>query len=97
MIKDSNNRTNKNRKNCVFANSNFKILFNNITKDDLGNQVLKCESQNVGPNPINNVLVVWYLYDALGNIVGVTQGSPMPFNLGKGQTTIFNLKLKPTD
>ena len=42
-------------------------------------------------------MVVWHLYDALGNIVGVTQGSPLPSNLGTGQTTIFNLQLKPTD
>jgi hypothetical protein len=42
-------------------------------------------------------MVVWHLYDALGNIVGVTQGSPIPFNLGTGQTTIFNLQLKPTE
>ena len=42
-------------------------------------------------------MVVWYLYGALGNIVGVTQGFPISSNLGTGQTTIFNLQLKPTD
>jgi hypothetical protein len=42
-------------------------------------------------------MVVWHLYDDLGNIVGVTQGSPIPSNLGTGQTIIFNLQLKPTD
>jgi hypothetical protein len=55
------------------------------------------EKLNIGPNPLNNVIVVWHLYDAQGNIVGVTQGSPIPFNLGTGQTTLFNLHLKPTD
>jgi hypothetical protein len=37
------------------------------------------------------------LYDALGSIFGLTQGSPIPSILGTGQTTIFNLQLKPTD
>jgi hypothetical protein len=82
---------------CVFMNSNFKILFNQTTHDNLGNWVLNGEAQNIGSNPINNVMVVWHLYDALGNIVGLTQGSPIPSNLGIGQTTIFNLQLKPTD
>ena len=31
------------------------------------------EAQNIGPNPINNVMVVWHLYAGLGNIVGVTR------------------------
>ena len=35
------------------------------------------------------------LYDSFGNIVGVTQGSTTPSNLGTGQTTLFNLQLKP--
>ena len=35
------------------------------------------------------------LYDSFGNIVGVTQGSITPSNLGTGQTTLFNLQLKP--
>ena len=78
-------------------NSNFKILFNQTTQDNFGNWNLNGESQNIGPNPINNVMVVWHLYDAFGNIVGVTQGFPIPSNLGMGQTTIFNLQLKPTD
>jgi hypothetical protein len=78
-------------------NSNFKILFNQTTQDNLGNWNLNGESQNIGANPLNNVMVVWHLYDSLGNIVGVTQGSPIPFSLGTGQTTIFNLQLKPTD
>jgi hypothetical protein len=78
-------------------NSNFKILFNQTTQDNLGNWNLNGEAQNIGANPLNNVMVVWHLYDSLGNIVGVTQGSPIPFSLGTGQTTIFNLQLKPTD
>jgi hypothetical protein len=82
---------------CVFMNSSFKILFNQTTQDNLGNWMLNGEAQNIGANPLNNVIVVWHLYDALGNIVGVTQGSPIPSNLGIGQTTIFNLQLKPTD
>ena len=53
--------------------------------------------QNIGANPLNNVMIVWHLYDDLGNIVGVAQGSPIPSNLGTGQATIFNLQLKPTD
>jgi len=52
---------------------------------------------NLWPNSINNVIVIWHLYDSLGNIVGVTQGSPMPSDLGTGQTTIFNLQLKLTN
>ena len=82
---------------CVFMNSNFKILFNQTSKDNFGNWNLNGEAQNIGPNPLNNVMVVWHLYDALGNIIGVTQGFPTPSNLGIGQTTIFNLQLKPTD
>jgi hypothetical protein len=82
---------------CVFMNSNFKILFNQTTQDNLGNWILNGEAQNIGPNPLNNVIVVWHLYDAFGNIVGLTQGSPIPSNLGIGQTTLFNLQLKPTD
>jgi hypothetical protein len=78
-------------------NSNFKILFNHTSKDNFGNWNLNAEAQNIGPNPLNNVIAVWHLYDALGNIVGVTQGSTIPFNLGTDQTTIFNLQLKPTD
>ena len=64
---------------CVFMNSNFKILFNQTTKDNFGNWNLNGESQNIGPNPLNNVMVVWHLYDALGNIVGLTQGIPYTF------------------
>ena len=79
---------------CVFMNSNFKILFNQTTQDNFGNWVLNGEAQNIGANPLNNVMVVWHLYDALGNIVGVTQGFPIPSNLGIGQTTIFNLQDK---
>jgi len=52
---------------------------------------------NLWPNSINNVIVIWHLYDSLGNIVGVTQGSPMPSEFGTGQTTIFNLQLKLTN
>jgi hypothetical protein len=37
------------------------------------------------------------LYVTLGNIVGITQGFPIPSNLGIGQTTIFNLQIKDTD
>ena len=42
-------------------------------------------------------MVVWHLYDLLENIVGITHGSPIPSNLKIGQTTLFNLQLKPTD
>jgi len=80
---------------CVFMNSNFKILFNQTTKDSFRNWILNGESQNICPNPLNNVMVVWHLYDSFGNVVGVTQGSTTPFNLGTGQTTLFNLQLKP--
>ena len=52
---------------------------------------------NLWPNSINNIIVIWHLYDSLGNIVGVTQGSPMPSDLGTGQKTIFNLQLKLTN
>jgi hypothetical protein len=58
---------------------------------------LKGEAQNIGPFTINNVRVTWHLYDALGNIIGITQGFPTPSNLGTGQTTLFNLQIKPTD
>ena len=73
-------------------NNNFKILFNQTTRNNFGNWNLNGEIQNIGLNPINNVRVVWNLYNALGNIVGITQGFPIPFNLGTGQTTIFNLQ-----
>ena len=55
-------------------NNNFKILFNQTNQDNFGNWVLNGEAQNIGPNPLNNVMVVWRLYDAPGNIVGITQG-----------------------
>jgi hypothetical protein len=42
-------------------------------------------------------MVVWHLYDYLGNIVGLTQGFPSPSNLGIGQTTIFNLQENSID
>jgi hypothetical protein len=41
-------------------------------------------------------MAVWRLYDALGNIVGLTQGFPMPSNLGIGQTTLFKSQENPT-
>ena len=53
-------------KACVFMNSNFKILFNQTTQDSFGNWNLNGESQNIGANPLNNVMIVWHLYDALG-------------------------------
>jgi len=37
-------------------------------------------------------MVVWQVYDAFGNIVGLTQGFPIPSSLGIGQTTLFNLQ-----
>jgi hypothetical protein len=37
------------------------------------------------------------LYDALGDIVGIAQGFPTPSSLGVGQTTIFNLQIKPAN
>ena len=58
--------------------------------------VLNGEAQNIGANPINNVMIVWHLYDALGNIFEITQGFPIHSNLGVGQTTIFNLQENPT-
>jgi hypothetical protein len=81
---------------CVFTNSNFKILFSQTTKDNLGNWVLNGEAQNIASNPINNVRVILHLYDAQGNIIGLTQGLPTPSNLGIGQTTLFNLQENPT-
>jgi len=81
----------------VYLWSNFKILFNQTIKDNFGNWNLNGESQNIGTNPINNVKVVWHLYNALGNTVGIDQGFPSPSNLGIGQTTVFNLQLKSTD
>ena len=42
-------------------------------------------------------MVVWHLYDDFGNIVGLTKGYPIPSSLEIGQTTKFNLQLKPTD
>ncbi len=64
---------------CVFMNSNFEILFNQTTQDNLGNWVLNGEAQNMGTNPINNVRVVWNLYDSFVNIVGLTQGFLITF------------------
>jgi hypothetical protein len=40
-------------------------------------------------------MVVWHLYDDFGNIVGLTQGYPIPSSLGISQT-IFNLQENPT-
>jgi hypothetical protein len=80
----------------VFTNSNFKILFSQMTKGNLGNWVLNGEAQNIASNPINNVRVILHLYDAQGNIIGLTQGLPTPSNLGIGQTTLFNLQENPT-
>ena len=80
---------------CVFMNSNFKMLFNQTTQDNLGNWNLNGEAQNIGANSLNNVMVVWHLYDSSGNIVGVIQGSPLPSNLLIGQTTLFNLQENP--
>jgi len=76
-------------------NSNFKILFNQTTQDSFGNRILNGEAQHIGANPLNTAMVVWHLYDSFVNIVGVTQGSTTPSNLGTGQTTLFNLQLKP--
>ena len=42
-------------------------------------------------------MVVWHLYDAQGNVIGLTQGFPMPSKIGIGQTTLFNLQEKPPD
>jgi hypothetical protein len=42
----------------VFMNSNFKLLFNHTTQDNLGNWVLNGEAQNIGAYPINNVIGV---------------------------------------
>ena len=75
----------------------MKILFNQTTKDSFGNWLLNGEAQNIGPFTINNVRLVWHLYDSLGNIIGLTQGFPMPSNLAIGQTTLFNLQIKSTD
>jgi hypothetical protein len=81
---------------CVFTNSNFKILFSQTTKDSFGNWVLNGEAQNIASNPINNVRVILHLYDAQGNIIGLTQGLSTSSNLGIGQTTLFNLQENPT-
>jgi hypothetical protein len=81
---------------CVFTNSNFKILFSQTTQNSLGSWVLNGEAQNIASNPINNVRVILHLYDAQGNIIGLTQGLPTPSNLGIGQTTLFNLQENPT-
>jgi hypothetical protein len=82
---------------CVFTYSNLKTLFVQTTKDNLGNWDLNGEAQIIGPFTINNVRIVWHLYDALGNVIGLTQGFPIPSNLGIGQTTLFNLQEKPID
>ncbi|MER5174297.1 MAG: FxLYD domain-containing protein [Candidatus Nitrosocosmicus sp.] len=82
---------------CIFANNNFKILFIQTTKDNFGNWILNGEAQNIATNPINNVGLTWHLYHAQGNIIGLTQGFPIPSNLGSGQTTLFNLQERPTD
>lgn len=66
-----------------------------MTKDSFGNWVLNGEVQNIASNPINNVRVILHLYDAQGNIIGLTQGLPTPSNLGIGQTTLFNLQESP--
>jgi hypothetical protein len=58
-------------------NSNFKLLFNHIAQDNLGNGVLNGEAQNIGSYPINNVMGVLHLYNSLENIVGITQGFPI--------------------
>ncbi|MER5176540.1 MAG: FxLYD domain-containing protein, partial [Candidatus Nitrosocosmicus sp.] len=82
---------------CISANSNFKILFIQTTKDTFGNWILNGEAQNIASNPINNVRITWHLYDSQGNVIGLTQGFPIPSNLGTGQTTIFNLQERPLD
>ena len=82
---------------CVFMNSNFKILFNQITQYNLGNWLFKCEAQNKGTFTMNNVMAVWHLYDAQGNVIGLTQGFSMPSKIGIGQTALFDLQEKPTD
>jgi hypothetical protein len=67
---------------CVFMNSNFKILFNRTNQDNLDNWNLNGKVQNIGSNPINNVIIVLNLHDVLGNIVGLTQESPIPSSWG---------------
>jgi hypothetical protein len=39
------------------------------TKDSFVSWILNDESQNMRPNPINNVKVAWHLFDAFGNMV----------------------------
>jgi hypothetical protein len=78
----------------VFMNSNFKTLFNHSSKDNFGNWNLNGEAQNIRISPLNNVIGVWHLCNALGNIVGLTQGFPIPSKIGIGQTTLFNLQEK---
>ena len=61
------------------------------TKDTLGNWTLSGVIQNIGTNPINNVRIMWHLYDSQGNLIGLAQGSLIPSNLTSGQTALFNL------
>ncbi|MGN6348889.1 MAG: FxLYD domain-containing protein [Candidatus Nitrosocosmicus sp.] len=63
------------------------LYFSNDIKD-----VVKLKSQNIASNPINNVRVILHLYGAQGNTIGLTQALPTPFNLGIGQTTLFDLQ-----
>jgi hypothetical protein len=84
---------------CFFVNRNIKILFNQTTKDSFGNWLLNGEAQNIGgPFTINNVRVVlWHLYDALRNVIGLIQGLSTSSKLGIEQTTLFNLQEITTD
>jgi hypothetical protein len=77
---------------CIASNSDFRLLLIQTSKDTLGNWILNGEAQNVGTHLIKNIRIVWILYDAQGNIVGMVQGAPVPSSLGIGQTTLFNLK-----
>ena len=49
---------------CIDANSNFNILFSQVTQDSLGNWVLNGEVQNVGNQLHNMVTTIFYLYNA---------------------------------
>jgi hypothetical protein len=82
---------------CIFTNNNFKTLSLQTTKDTLGNWTLSGVIQNIGTNAVNNVRIMWHLYDSQGNLVGLAQGSLIPANLKSGQTALFNLIEKSKD
>ena len=77
----------------IDSNSNFNILFSQVTQDSLGNWVLNGEVQNVGNQLHDMVTTIFYLYDAQGNIIGLNQSNTMPENLNSMQTGLFNVPI----